>query len=247
MYEIGRVFRNEGISRRHNPEFTMLELYQAYGDLFSIMDLTEGVIVACVDALGAGRTLPYGDAQVNFSPPFQRAQYADLFTQYVGCDMFDEVKARAAAHAANTCRSLSDEGAPKLASSRRARSELFEGLVEEHLKAGVRLHHPAPPPLTKALDDLRIASGLSICAADGTANAYTELNDPRLQEQTFTQQFMGYRKTIRWRRWITISSALRHGMLPAGGGHIDRRDASRTRKPSGVILFPLLRPEVKHG
>src|SRR6476660_4972059 len=66
VYEIGRVFRNEGIDARHNPEFTMLELYQAYGDYRTMMDLTEGVIVACVDAMGGGRRLPYGDATVDF-------------------------------------------------------------------------------------------------------------------------------------------------------------------------------------
>src|SRR5436305_6132093 len=99
VYELGRVFRNEGISPRHNPEFTMLELYQAYGDYHTMMDLTEGLIVACVDALGGGRTLPYGDKTVTFEPPFQRAKYADLFREHVGCDMLDEVAVRAAARA----------------------------------------------------------------------------------------------------------------------------------------------------
>ncbi|HUR52516.1 MAG TPA: amino acid--tRNA ligase-related protein, partial [Gemmataceae bacterium] len=87
VYEIGRVFRNEGISPRHNPEFTMLELYQAYGDYRTMMDLTEGLIVACVEALGASRTIPFGDKTVDFSPPFQRTKYADLFKEHVGCDM----------------------------------------------------------------------------------------------------------------------------------------------------------------
>src|SRR5262249_28790582 len=64
VYEIGRVFRNEGISPRHNPEFTMLELYQAYADYEVMMEVTEGMIVACVDALGRGRQLPYGEATV---------------------------------------------------------------------------------------------------------------------------------------------------------------------------------------
>src|SRR5207253_4950152 len=75
VYEIGRVFRNEGIDAKHNPEFTMLELYQAYGDYRTMMDLTEGLIVACVDALGGGRQLPYGDQTIDFTPPWQRATY----------------------------------------------------------------------------------------------------------------------------------------------------------------------------
>src|SRR6185503_5550702 len=72
VYEIGRVFRNEGISRRHNPEFTMLELYQAYADYRSMMDLTEGLILACIDSLGGERKRPYGDTTVDFTPPWQR-------------------------------------------------------------------------------------------------------------------------------------------------------------------------------
>src|SRR5207244_1395116 len=67
VYEIGRVFRNEGISPKHNPEFTMLELYQAYGNYESMMDLTEGMIVACVEALGDTMKLPYGDSVIDFS------------------------------------------------------------------------------------------------------------------------------------------------------------------------------------
>src|SRR5207249_7195269 len=78
VYEIGRVFRNEGIDTKHNPEFTMLELYQAYGDYRSMMDLTEGMIVACVQDLGGGLKLPYGDQAIDFTPPWQRRSYADL-------------------------------------------------------------------------------------------------------------------------------------------------------------------------
>src|SRR5881296_801805 len=97
VYEIGRVFRNEGISPKHNPEFTMLALYQAYGDYRSMMDLTEGLIVACVDAIGGGRVRPWADKTVDFNPPWERASYADLFDKHVGCSMFDEAGVRAAA------------------------------------------------------------------------------------------------------------------------------------------------------
>src|SRR5205085_4579680 len=72
VYEIGRVFRNEGISRRHNPEFTMLELYQAYGDYHSMMDLTEGVILAAIDALDGQRQRRYGELASDFTPPWPR-------------------------------------------------------------------------------------------------------------------------------------------------------------------------------
>src|SRR5207245_8532906 len=77
---------------RHNPEFTMLEAYQAYGDYRTMMDLTEGSIVACVKTLGEGLRLPYGDQMVDFTPPWQRASYAELFRQHVGMAM-DAVEA----------------------------------------------------------------------------------------------------------------------------------------------------------
>src|SRR5438093_3515251 len=83
VYEIGRVFRNEGISPRHNPEFTLLELYQAYGDYRTMMDLTEGLVLACVTALGQGLKLPFGEHTIDFTPPWRRAKYADLFREHV--------------------------------------------------------------------------------------------------------------------------------------------------------------------
>ncbi len=89
VYEIGRVFRNEGISPKHNPEFTMMELYQAYGNYETMMDLTEGLIVACVQCLGTGTVLPFGDKTIDFTPPWQRVKYADLFLEHVGVAMAD--------------------------------------------------------------------------------------------------------------------------------------------------------------
>ena len=80
VYEIGRVFRNEGITPRHNPEFTMLELYQAYGDYRTMMDLTERLIVACVEALGSGaEAAVWASTTIDFTPPWQRKTYAELF------------------------------------------------------------------------------------------------------------------------------------------------------------------------
>src|SRR5262249_21310617 len=98
VYEIGRVFRNEGISPRHNPEFTMMELYQAYADYRTMMDLTEGMIVACVKAISGGAMkLPFGEHTIDYSPPWQRASYAELFRQHVGADMADADAVRRAA------------------------------------------------------------------------------------------------------------------------------------------------------
>ena len=83
VYELGRVYRNEGISPRHNPEFTMLEAYQAYGDYRSMMDLTEKLIVDAIEAIHAAKRqrfrLPWGEATIDFTPPFARKTYDELF------------------------------------------------------------------------------------------------------------------------------------------------------------------------
>src|SRR3984893_3764280 len=86
VYELGRVYRNEGISPRHNPEFTMLELYQAYGDYRSMMDLTEKLIVEAIRATGQDLKLPWGEKTIDFTPPFARKTYDELFAEMTGVD-----------------------------------------------------------------------------------------------------------------------------------------------------------------
>lgn len=273
VYEIGRVFRNEGISPRHNPEFTMLELYQAYGDYHTMMDLTEGLILACVDVVGptaeveveegyeekgekktrkvrkrcydllGERRLQYGDKVVNFTPPFQRAKYADLFKQYVGCDMQDESAVRAAARAEG----IEPEGKAHDVLVQ----ELFEDIVEEKLAGPIFVYdYPASLcPLTKRKrSDPRIAERFELYIHGmELANAYTELNDPDTQEQTFRQQLAGLPPEESMARMDEdFIRALRHGMPPAGGLGIgiDRLVMllTNTQTIRDVILFPLLRP-----
>ena len=84
VYEIGRVFRNEGIDATHNPEFTMIELYQAYGDYGSMMDLVEKIVVDAAEMLGDGMILPWGEDQIDFTPPWPRKTYAELFAEHAG-------------------------------------------------------------------------------------------------------------------------------------------------------------------
>jgi len=237
------VFRNEGISPRHNPEFTMLELYQAYGDYHTMMDLTEGLIVACVDALGGGRVIPYGDKTVNFTPPFQRVSYADLFRQHVGCDMHDESAVRSAARV--------EEINPEGKAHDVLVQELFEDIVEEKLAGPVFVYdYPASLcPLTKRKRaDARIAERFELYVQGmELANAYTELNDPVTQEQTFRQQLAGLPAEESMAKMdADFVRALRHGMPPAGGLGIgiDRLVMllTNTQTIRDVILFPLLRP-----
>jgi lysyl-tRNA synthetase class 2 len=244
VYEIGRVFRNEGISPRHNPEFTMMELYQAYGDYRSMMDLTEGLIVACVDALGGGRKLPFGEHTIDFSPPWQRASYADLFREHVGVPLDDRDGVRRRAEAGGFPAAGKDHDVLV--------HHLFEGHVEDKLVGPVFVYdYPAALcPLTKRKrDNPAVAERFELYVRSmELANAYTELNDPVTQEQTFRQQLAGLPEEESMAKMDEdFVRALRHGMPPAGGLGIgiDRLVMllTNTQTIRDVILFPLLRPE----
>jgi len=253
VYEIGRVFRNEGISPRHNPEFTMMELYQAYGDYQTMMELTEGLIVACVDALGGGRQLRYGDATVSFEPPWQRLSYADGFREHVGVDMFDKEAVRDVAPSKGIKTEIFNDKKQPVGTKDHdvIVHELFEECVEKHLTGPVFVYdYPAALcPLTKRKrGNPAIAERFELYVQRmELANAYTELNDPITQEQTFRQQLAGLPEEDSMAKMDEdFIRALRHGMPPAGGlgVGIDRLVMLLTNTTTirDVILFPLLRP-----
>jgi lysyl-tRNA synthetase class 2 len=244
VYELGRVFRNEGISHKHNPEFTMMELYEAYGDYRSMMDLTEGLIVACVDAIGGGRVRSWADKTVDFNQPWQRVKYEDLFQKHVGCSMFDEAGVRAAA------------GVHHIQAAGKEHEVivhfLFEHLVEHNLVGPVFVHdYPAALcPLTKRKrENVAVAERFELYVHGmELANAYTELNDPITQEATFKRQLTGLPEEDSMAKMDhDFIRAQRHGMPPAGGLGIgiDRLVMllTNTQTIRDVILFPLLRPE----
>jgi lysyl-tRNA synthetase class 2 len=244
VYEIGRVLRNEGISTRHNPEFTMLELYQAYADYRTMMDLTEGMIVSCVECLGQGMKLPLGEGEVDFAPPWKRASYGDLFQEHVGVAMTDVDGVKAAADA------LGFQAAGKHHDV--IVQHLFEAKVEDKLAGPVFVYdYPASLcPLTKRKrDNPAIAERFELYIHGmELANAYTELNDPIMQEATFKQQLAGLAEEDSMAKMDEdFVRALRHGMPPAGGlgVGIDRLVMllTNTQTIRDVILFPLLRPE----
>jgi len=244
VYEIGRVFRNEGISAKHNPEFTMLELYEAYGDYQSMMELTEGLIVRCVESLGDGMKRPYGEKTVDFTPPWQRATYADLFEKYVGVPVKDGQGVRAAAEKAGI---VAMGKHPDVLVH-----ELFEQRVEEHLAGPIFVHdYPASLcPLTKRKrGDASIAERFELYIEGmELANAYTELNDPLTQEKTFQMQLAGLKEEESMAKMDEdFLRAMRYGMPPAGGMGmgIDRLAMllTNTQTVRDVILFPLVRPE----
>ncbi len=244
VFELGRVFRNEGISPKHNPEFTMLEVYQAYGDYRSMMDLTEACIVEAIEATGQPLVLPWGETTIDFTPPFARKTYDELFHEHAGVDPTD------AAAIAKLAMSLGLETAGKHPDV--IKSEVFEAKVEDALVGPIFVtDYPASIcPLTKRkADNPQVAERFEL-VIEGmeVANAYTELNDPDLQEELFKTQLAGLAAEESMAKMDQdFIRALRHGMPPAGGLGIgiDRLVMLLTNSQSirDVILFPLLRPE----
>jgi lysyl-tRNA synthetase class 2 len=244
VYEIGRVYRNEGISPKHNPEFTMLEAYQAYGDYHSMMDLTEALIVGAIDALGGGFKRPWGESTIDFAPPWPRRTYYDLLSEHAGVDPtdFQAVCARAGSLGIATAGKDHDVVV----------SELFEEVVEDSLVGPIFvIDYPAAIcPLTKRkADNPAVAERFELFVHGmELANAYTELNDPTLQEQLFRQQLAGQKEEDSMAKMDDdFVRALKHAMPPAGGLGVgmDRLCMLLMNQASirDVILFPLMRPQ----
>jgi lysyl-tRNA synthetase class 2 len=244
VYELGRVYRNEGISPKHNPEFTMLECYQAYGDYNTMMDLTERIITDSIEAIGGGLIRQYDGKTIDFTPPFERATYAELFQQRTGVDTDDEA---AVIQYARQIGLDPEDKHPDV-----VRNEIFEAKVEDSLDGPIFvIDYPASIcPLTKRKrDDPSVAERFELFILGmEVANAYTELNDPDLQEELFATQLEGQDEEDSMAKMDhDFVRALRHAMPPAGGlgVGIDRLVMLLTNKKSirDVILFPLLRPE----
>ena len=244
VYELGRVYRNEGISPKHNPEFTMLEVYQAYGNYETMMDLTEKIIIDALAACDRGPQVGWGEGQIDFSAPFARRTYDDLFAEHTGVDPGNSTEVAALAE------SIGFETAGKHPDV--IKNEVFEAKVEDALVGPVFvIDYPASIcPLTKRkADDPQIAERFELFVQGmEVANAYTELNDPDLQEELFRTQLEGQKEEDSMAKMDhDFVRALRHGMPPAGGLGIgiDRLVMLLTGSPSirDVILFPLLRPE----
>lgn len=244
VYEIGRVWRNEGIDASHNPEFTMLELYEAFGDYNTMMELTESLIVHTVESLGKGMQLAYGDTTIDFTPPFRRASYAELFQQHLGISIDDEEQVRN--ESAKRGIEVANKHPDVLV------SDLFEECVEDSLTGPIFVtDYPASLcPLTKRkTGQPRFAERFELFVNGmEVANAYTELNDPLLQEELFSKQLEGQKEEDSMAKMDhDFILALKHGMPPAGGLGIgiDRLVMLLTDSQTirDVIVFPLMRPQ----
>lgn len=247
VFEIGPQFRNEGIDTRHNPEFTMMELYQAYADYEVMMEITEELVSTAAEEVCGTTTLPYGDRQIDYSRPWRRATYEDLLKEHAGVSMRDASAVREKARELGIVEANKDDAVVV--------NEVFEAVVEEALARENRpvfvMDYPAELcPLTRRkADDPGIALRFE-CFVAGMelANAYTELNDPSVQEDNFRMQLRGEAQGETMRvmdeDFVTV---LRHGMPPAGGLGIGIDRAimllTNTQSIRDVVLFPLLRPE----
>ncbi|WP_027107997.1 lysine--tRNA ligase [Lacticigenium naphthae] len=248
VYEIGRVFRNEGIDTTHNPEFTMMELYTAYHDMNDVMDLTEDLIRSVTEkVMGTGK-IRYGDDVIDISSSWDRVHMVDAIKEYVGIDFRKE---------------MSDEEARKLATEHNIDmekystfghvvNEFFEYYVEDKLIQPTFIYgHPVEisPLAKKSEDDPRFTDRFELfIARNEYANAFSELNDPIDQRQRFEQQMQERAQGNDEAQQIDedFIEALEYGMPPTGGLGIgiDRFVMLLTDSQSirDVLLFPTMRP-----
>ena len=247
VYEIGRVFRNEGVSTRHNPEFTMLELYEAYADFHDIMDLTENVIAYIAQEVLGTTTIPYGEYEVNLAPKWTRLHMVDAIKEYVGVDFWKEMTVEEA-------RALAKEHDVQITETMAVGhiiNEFFEQKIEEKLIQPTFVYgHPVEisPLAKKNAEDPRFTDRFELfIVAREHANAFTELNDPIDQKQRFEAQLKEREQGNDEAHMMDEDyiEALEHGMPPTGGLGIgiDRLVMLLTNSPSirDVLLFPLMR------
>jgi len=241
VFEINRNFRNEGLSRQHNPEFTMIEVYQAYADYNVMMDLTEEVVSLCLEKHGSGKQIQFGEFTIDFTRPWRRAKYADLLKEYGGCDIDDIEAVRAKARQLELEEADMDDAVVV--------NEVFETTVEHNLIAPTFvIDYPAAlcPLARRKKDNPKFAARFELFIARmELANAYTELNDPAVQYENFLTQLRGQQESLT-KMDSDYITALKYGMPPAGGLGIgiDRLIMVLTGAESirDVVLFPLLRP-----
>ena len=249
VYEIGRLFRNEGMDATHNPEFTTIEVYQAYTDLRGMMDLCEQLFSRCSELVNGTAKISYQGQPVDLTPPFRRLSMNDAVKEYTGKDIYgcaSDEEARAIA------RELGLELKDKTATKGKILAEAFDAFVEEKLmEPTFIIDYPIEnSPLTKlkaGSKDIVDRFELFICGHE-YANAYTELNDPIDQRSRFIQQAQERAKGDDEAMQIDedFMAAMEYGMPPTGGIGIgiDRLVMLLTDAPTirDVILFPTMKP-----
>jgi lysyl-tRNA synthetase class 2 len=253
VYEINRNFRNEGISTHHNPEFTMLEFYQAYADYQDLMRLTEELLPGVVRTVRGGEAVEYQGQTISFAAPYRRLSVEEALVSLGGLRR-DEVASAEGLRAAAAARGIGVDPAWGWA---KLLVELFERLGEPQcIQPTFITDFPAElSPLAKARPDApRYVQRFELYVAGmEIANAYTELNDPREQRIRFEAQARARAAGDEEAQYVDedFLRALEYGLPPTAGEGIgiDRLVMLLTDAPSirDVILFPLLRPEASGG
>ncbi len=260
VYEINRNFRNEGVDKRHNPEFTAIELYQAYGDVGTVMGVTEAIVREAARVAGEARdidglVIPFGDLDIDYAEGFVRVNYADLFEKALGFPMADVARAREEAER-RRLKTRDDKGQPL--DDLWVVNELFEEVAEKAIDperpTWVMRYPAALSPLTRpCVDDPSFADRSDLFIAGMEVGPhYTELNDPDIQAEKFREQLAGIDDDESTFRNFDedFIEALKVGMPPAGGMGlgIDRLVMLMSGRETirEVIPFPFIRPLPKH-
>ncbi|MGN1387161.1 MAG: lysine--tRNA ligase [Bacillus sp. (in: firmicutes)] len=247
VYEIGRVFRNEGVSTRHNPEFTMIELYEAYADYNDIMNLTENLISHICQEVNGTMVIPYGEYTVDLTPQWKRVHMVDAVKEVTGVDFWkhmtkEEAQALAKEHGIEVNEHMEFGHVV---------NEFFEQRVEETLIQPTFVYgHPVEisPLAKKNEEDPRFTDRFELFIVGREhANAFTELNDPIDQRQRFEAQLKEKEQGNDEAHEMDddFIEALEYGLPPTGGLGIgvDRLVMLLTNSPSirDVLLFPYMR------
>jgi lysyl-tRNA synthetase class 2 len=250
VYEIGHDFRNEGMDRTHNPEFTMLEFYQAYADYEEIMAEIEAMITGVIEACTGATTVTYGGDVLDFTPPFRRASFVGAIESAAGVDV--RTAPEAELRRLLTRKELPADEVAKYTGAK-LQDEMFKAYVEPTLvQPTFVVDHPkALSPLAKAhrKDDTLVERFELIVQGTELANGFSELNDPDDQRARFEDQLRQRQAGNDEAQQFDADyvRALEYGMPPAGGVGVgvDRLVMLITGQPSirDVILFPAMRPE----
>ncbi|WP_404450836.1 lysine--tRNA ligase [Virgibacillus necropolis] len=247
VYEIGRVFRNEGVSTRHNPEFTMIELYEAYADYHDVMELTENMVAHIAKEVLGNTTLMYGEEEISLEPKWKRLHMVDAVKEYTGVDFWQNMSDEDA-------RALAKEHGIQIQGSMtfgHVVNEFFEQKVEEKLIQPTFIFgHPVEisPLAKKNKEDGRFTDRFELFIVGREhANAFSELNDPIDQRGRFEAQLKEREQGNDEAHLMDddFLEALEYGMPPTGGLGIgiDRLVMLLTNSPSirDVLLFPQMR------
>lgn len=247
VYEIGRVFRNEGVSTRHNPEFTMMELYEAYADFHDVMELTENMIAQIAKEVLGDTKVKYGDDEILLAPKWTRLHMVDAVKEYTGVDFWQTMSD-------DDARILAKEHGIQIQDSMKfghVVNEFFEQKVEEKLIQPTFIYgHPVEisPLAKKNKEDARFTDRFELFIVGREhANAFSELNDPIDQRERFESQLKEREQGNDEAHLMDedFLEALEYGMPPTGGLGIgiDRLVMLLTNSPSirDVLLFPQMR------